>query len=694
MSRPLLLLLLLSTTPGTAAVFAQFDPSNPQTGPFPTDFLTVADTTQLTARRVNLPLPDCTAQPSLCDAMALVNQLDGFNVQPRLRVTFSGPVDPATLGKGIFLVALDNLTSDEPGLQKPGDTIAVDELVWDPATNSAYAKPDGALDQHRRYALVVTTAVHDPAGNAVAADPAFSACLLASDAYCAGLAKAVSGVSGTVIAASVFTTLSATRWLESARAQIQNMPITVNRPSGQNVFPISKIGTLVANLETAPDQFSTINFPLDQFQALLSGLGSIAFGSYLSPQFLNPQQTIDPAPTAVDVSLPSTSAEIFFHVYLPSAPPPANGYPVVIFGHGFGDNSFGGPTIVSPTLASAGFATIAINVVGHGYGPQSNVVITDKSGNATQLLIGGRGVDLNGDGTIDADEGCVILTPVPIGLRDCFRQTAVDLMQLVRVLQGGLDLDGDGVPDLDGTRIYYVGQSLGAMYGTILDAVEPGVRAAVLNVGGGSAVDIVRWSPAYQSIAADFLSSQVPPLIAPGAAFNDNYPFPEQPVSVNTVSGTVDVQNFMELLEWLHNQGDPITFAPHLARTTLAGVPQKSVLFQMARTDRTMPNPASSDLIRAAGMTQSTLLYRHDEAQAQLGGVLPKDPHPYLALFLSLDSATISVPPPQALFIGLAAQSQVVGFLTSDGTAIPDPSQSLFGNFFEVPAALPNDPGY
>ncbi len=390
-------------------------------------------------------------------------------------------MDPATLSQGIFLVALDNLTSDETGLQKQDDTIAMDELVWDPVTNSAYAKPDGALDQHRRYALVVTTAVHDPAGDPVAADPAFSACLQASDAYCSAVAQVVSGVSGTVVAASVFTTLSTTRWLESARAQIQNTPITVNRPSGQNVFQISNISSLVLNLQTGANQFEAIDFPLAQFQPLLTGLGAIAFGSYLSPQFLNAQQAIDPMPTGVDVSLPATTAEIFFHVYLPTSSPSANGYPVVIFGHGFGDNSFGGATIVSPTLAAAGFATIAINVVGHGFGPQSNVAITDTSGNTTQLLTGGRGVDLNGDGTINAEEGCVILTPVPVGLRDCFQQTAVDLMQLVRAIEAGIDLDGDGVPDLDGTHIYYVGQSLGSMYGTMLEAVEPGVRAAVLN---------------------------------------------------------------------------------------------------------------------------------------------------------------------------------------------------------------------
>src|SRR5436309_4742615 len=104
--------LLCLVLPCNGEVVVQFDPSNPETGPFPTDFLTVPDSTQLTGRRVNLPLRNCDAQPSLCTQLGIINQLDGFNVQPRLRVRFSEPVDTSTLRKGIFFVALDKLTSD------------------------------------------------------------------------------------------------------------------------------------------------------------------------------------------------------------------------------------------------------------------------------------------------------------------------------------------------------------------------------------------------------------------------------------------------------------------------------------------------------------------------------------------------------------------------------------------------------
>ena len=160
-----------------SSTYVRFDPSNPTVGPYPTDFLTVADPSQKTGRRVNLPLPDCSAQPSDCQDLALLNQLDGFNLQPRIRVRFSAPVNPETLRAGIAFVWLDNLTNEEYGLQPLGHITLINQVIYDPATNTAYAKPDEFFDQHRRYALVVTDAVKDVAGAPVKADPAFQACL-------------------------------------------------------------------------------------------------------------------------------------------------------------------------------------------------------------------------------------------------------------------------------------------------------------------------------------------------------------------------------------------------------------------------------------------------------------------------------------------------------------------------------------
>ena len=50
-------------------------------------------------------------------------------------------------------------------------------------------------------------------------------------------------------------------------------------------------------------------------------------------------------------------------------------------------------------------------------------------------------------------------------------------MQLVREIEVGMDVDGDGARDLDPARISYFGQSFGGIYGTKFLAVEPNVQA-------------------------------------------------------------------------------------------------------------------------------------------------------------------------------------------------------------------------
>ena len=75
----------------TPSTFAAFGLDAPDAGPFPSDRFTVADSNQLTNRRVNLPLPDAATRPSDYADLSVINTLDGFNLQPRLSIPFSGP---------------------------------------------------------------------------------------------------------------------------------------------------------------------------------------------------------------------------------------------------------------------------------------------------------------------------------------------------------------------------------------------------------------------------------------------------------------------------------------------------------------------------------------------------------------------------------------------------------------------------
>ncbi len=118
--------------------------------------------------------------------------------------------------------------------------------------------------------------------------------------------------------------------------------------------------------------FASQAIPLD----VLSGVDQVAFGLYLSPNFLDPANgTIPTTPTNEPINGPipipgfqTGYLPVSFHVFLP--PNPGGGkIPVVIYGHGLGDNQFGAPTYIASTLAQNGFATLAIEITGHGYGP-------------------------------------------------------------------------------------------------------------------------------------------------------------------------------------------------------------------------------------------------------------------------------------------------------------------------------------
>ena len=215
-----------------SGVTVNWNPQDPTIGPYPTDVLTTPDSTQKNGMRINLPMPDCTTAPSDCQDVELINQLDGFQTVPRITVTFSGPVDVNSIHHAVYYVALDNLTQEEHGIDYTGEMLYTTQMIYDPTTNTLYGKPDGNLDQHRQYLIVVTDVIHDMAGNPVEADPGYTACvqpaLFAQTGYCSELSQAVSGVAAqlapaNIVGASVFTTMNVTTWMEQAYAQLPNM---------------------------------------------------------------------------------------------------------------------------------------------------------------------------------------------------------------------------------------------------------------------------------------------------------------------------------------------------------------------------------------------------------------------------------------------------------------------------------------
>ena len=130
-------------------------------------------------------------------------------------------------------------------------------------------------------------------------------------------------------------------------------------------------------------------------------------------------------------------------------------------------------------------------------------------------------------------------------------------MELVRAIQGGVDVNGDGLQSLDPNRIYYAGQSFGGIYGTIFMGIEPDIRAGVPNVPGGPIIDIVRLSPSFQLLLTQALAVRVPSLLnaGPPIFFNDNSPLRNLPPVINNVPGAVAIQTVEDTSRWLGQAG-------------------------------------------------------------------------------------------------------------------------------------------
>lgn len=360
--------------------------------------------------------------------------------------------------------------------------------------------------------------------------------------------------------AAVFTTQSVTVVLEKIRDQIkaatpQPADFALGPHGTRTVFDLDQVASVRWNRHTGdnPLSLSNIAWLAGRLQTLRGAVGRIAFGKYLAPAYrVHPGQFITPVGTRSGVPEVRGVNEVYFNLYLPSGLRPVRGWPVVIFGHG-GNNSKDLDSVALAMLANRGVATIAINAVGRGFGQRGTLTVELPAGRSVTFPSGGRGFDQNGDGAIRDNEGAAAREPQAIiGPRDAKQQTVADLMQLVRVTETGMHADGDGAWELDSSRIYFLGWSFGGGLGVQFLAVEPSVRAGVLNVpavAGGSLDQRLR--PDARQNAGIALRSRLPSLIEPPGVkrvdgvvvlppyFNENFPLRNDvPLGVELEDGT------------------------------------------------------------------------------------------------------------------------------------------------------------
>jgi hypothetical protein len=693
-------MLALLTAPAVvlaSGVSVRFDFASPDTAPFPSDYFTRLDTSNNTGLRVALPSPDCATRPSDCADVAVLNTLDGFNTQPRISIPFTGDIDPSTVSShSVFLVSLgDALTGKGAGRK-----VGINQVAWDAEHKTLVVESDKLLNEHSHYVLVVTDRVRDTAGDRIeasglagwrerAARQPKTAAL--RDAMARGQANSGIPVDH-IVALSPFTTQSISADLLKIRTQIQ-----ASNPAPAN-FMIGNGGTVraafaVTDLQaiqwhqqtgTAP-AFTDSYVPTPALRVFPGAVASVAFGQFSSPDYETADKVIPATGTRTGTPSQQGSNNLVVEVFLPSGSKPAGGWPVAIFGHGFTDSLYGAPWTVASTFAHYGIATVAISVVGHSGGALSQLNVLQTGQSPVVVPAGGRGFDQNGDGKIDSTEGVnAVGAQSIVSSRDGLRQTVVDLMQLVRQIQVGVDVDGDNVADLDAQRIYYAGQSFGGIYGTIFLGVEDAVKAGVPNVPGGSITEVARLG-AFRGLTGLGLLTRQPPLLnLPPTQelpvpynFDENMPLRDEAPRVSQVPGATAIQQVLEQNEWVQQSGNPVSYAAAMSRRPYKGHAAKPVIVQFAKGDQTVPNPTASAIVRAGKLTDRVMYFRNDLAYAATGGAIPKNPHTFLTNIGIAAAAPLAV----------AAQTQIALFFQSGGTLTIDPDGD--GPLFEMPIIGP-----
>jgi hypothetical protein len=708
-----------------------FDLSSPDRSPFPSDRFTAPDPDQNTARRVNLPMPgDCPTNASECEDLAVLNQFDGFNLEARMSVPFDGEIDPASVTPStVFLLNLGDALARRAAIREGGDEsfnpaalqlppdalVRINHIVWDPATRELSFRPDVSLDEHTTYALVVTTGVRDATGRAIGVADAFrqyrQALAHDDDRYyrralltAEWAIRRVSQQRIEAAAVSVFTTQTFSHVVARMRDAIREAPapalnFAVGPGGARAVFGAAQIQTLTTNAQitvAGPLTPQPLAQPLINMRAIPGAVGTLAFGTFRTLDFTaRPAGHIPPFPTRTGTLAATGSMEVAFNLWLPAGTMPAQGWPIAIYGHGsFGDKN--GAFQHAAILNSHGVAVLAINAHGRGRGPLTTMTVRRTDGTSMTFAAPGLGYDADGDGTIEVWEP--MRAPRPQALLNTsgsIAQAAAQHIALVRGIQAGVDVDGDGTTDLDASRIYYLGQSMGVNWGMMAFAFEPAIRAAVFNVPSGTLFYNTALSPQLRSGLADMLASRVPSLLnsadgltsvdgiaIPAPHFNENLPLRNQPPLVNTVPGAIAIQRMMDRVVWAAQIANNVAFAPLLRRSPPDGVAPRPFVLQAARSDQSSVNPGTADLLRSGRFEDRLMFYRHDLNFGNPG--VFANPHPFLGQVSAV---------PALKDVAFGAQHQIGTFFESDGAIVIHPSPV---HLWEVPVLppFPNDTFY
>jgi pimeloyl-ACP methyl ester carboxylesterase len=538
--------------------------------------------------------------PGLEDAIplehALVNanlsRTDGFGLRPTVRFFFTNEIDPLTLDDARIRDALVVVNVD-PRSARVGERVPMEWRVDDDGRAIAGApEPGFVLDEGARHAAIALTTVF-------ARSPATERMLTSTEnempARWRSTVRALPEVrraldedgERAIAALTVFTTAHATREVVSARETLTRAPLPAlafdddglifTGPATDAVFGVA------AREESGEHQGSERWGWANPSGIAHESVHAIATGTMTAPSFIDGDIMAFDDGGAPRIVRDDTFAITFV---VPKGTPPASGWPVAVVGHGLGAGRHQVLAFAEP-LCSAGFALVAIDMHGHG----SRFVDVDTKNNTAMIVPAFDGDALARDGFGDVTgTGSVFQLLHEMknltATRDSVRQSALDLSSVTRLLSAGVDLSlvVGGDARLDGARIAYLGESYGAVVGTVFAAIEPLVDMFIFDVPGGGVLDLaITGSPDMRPMIDLFVRS------------------------VYGVEGKLDrFHPLIALGQAVLDGADPLSFAPHIQRDRFivdgAENAPRHVLGIVVLGDEVMPNRSTDAWAKALGL--------------------------------------------------------------------------------------------
>jgi hypothetical protein len=572
---------------GVGVFHARFIPASGVL-PYPTDLYFNGSTDGT----LNMPVT-----PFLPNAAA-INALDGYSTNASMTVRFSAPIDPATISPASVIVVevdVDNATKATVGVRRPlvygtdytarvataadtaGSTLEIVPLL--PLTPSTGATNVG-------YLVLLTSGLQDTSGNAATGDRDY---LTVRDAAAADLAAGLPTPACATVTNATLNGICRLTFAHLAIAAGAGIPASAVALSFSFSTQATADTMTFAAALAQPGAIGVVPTGLDlsMLNPALPPIADVYVGQLAIPYYLDPAAPLTGTweAAAGGPGVPSTNLTRFnpvpvskadlaipLFVTVPNAGSgharPVGGWPVVVFQHGITGNRTQAAAIAG-AYASQGFVVAAIDIPLHGVTDPANPFYQAGAERTFDLDLADNETGASGpDGLIDSSGSYFINLTSLLTTRDNLREAALDIVQLVKSLPG-LDLDGDTTPDVDGAQIHFSGLSLGAIVGTISNAVSIPTLSAYLSVPGGGLPYLLQESQSFG------------PRIDAGLAENGLLP------------GTSLYDQFFRDAQTAADAGDPINYIA-------AAVASKPVLLTEVAGDTVVPNSATQRLIAAA----------------------------------------------------------------------------------------------